>query len=76
MKQIDQTTNTAQPLRRNLIKGGLGLGLGLGLNLGSSDSLASAGQRTQLPFAFGERELTSFPEKKNHDCADLSARST
>ena len=64
MKQIDQTTNTAQPLRRNLIKGGLGLGLGLGLNLGSSDSLASAGQRTQLPFAFGERELTSFPEKK------------
>ena len=66
MNQIDQTTNTAHPVRRGLLKGGvgLGLGLGLGLNTSGSSSQANAGQRTQLPFAYGERELASFPEKK------------
>ena len=61
--------------RRHLIKGGLGLGVGVGVGLGLGVGLTStrllAGQgisqastTTHLPFAYGERELARFPEKK------------
>lgn len=71
MKQTLQHHLTPASNRRHLIKSAIGLGLGM--NLGTSSFIAQASEasqsslaskRTQLPFAFGERELAKFPEKK------------
>ena len=66
MHKASNPLNAPHNPRRHLLRNGFGIGIGLGLGLGlnSKSLLAGTTQRTHLPFAYGERELARFPEKK------------